>query len=57
MLREKPDREAPFRVRVPMRDTGAEHPVVAKKARNGAGAKGLHSSALLQGQPKMGGIL
>ena len=28
-------------VRVPMRGTGADQPVVATKARNGAGAKGL----------------
>jgi hypothetical protein len=46
MLREKPDREAPFRVRVPMRGTGAEQLVVVEKACNGAGAKGLHSLAL-----------
>jgi RNA-directed DNA polymerase len=32
-------------VRVPMRGTGAEQPVVATKARNGAGAKGLPHSA------------
>lgn len=28
-------------VRVPMRGTGADQPVVVTKARNGAGAKGL----------------
>ena len=29
------------KARVPMRSTGTDQPVVAKKARNGAGAKGL----------------
>jgi len=42
-------------VRVPMRGTGAEQPVVATKVRNGTGAKGLHRLALLMGQPEMGG--
>jgi len=38
-------------MRVPKRGTAAEQPVVAMKARNGGGAKGLHCSALLNGQP------
>jgi hypothetical protein len=42
-------------VRVPRRGTGAEQPVVARKSRNGDGAKGLYRSALLGGQPAMGG--
>jgi hypothetical protein len=37
-------------VRVPMRGTGADQPVVARKSRNGDGAKGLDRSALLAGQ-------
>ena len=47
--------EDPTRVRVPMRDTGAEQPVVAEKFRNGDGAKGLRCLALFSGQPEMGG--
>jgi RNA-directed DNA polymerase len=42
-------------VRVPMRDTGADQPVVVTKSRNGDGAKGLDRSALSAGQPAMGG--
>jgi len=37
-------------VRVPMRGTGADRPVVVKKSRNGDGAKGLDRSALRTGQ-------
>jgi RNA-directed DNA polymerase len=37
-------------VRVPMRSTGADQPVVVKKSRNGDGAKGLDRSALRIGQ-------
>jgi len=37
-------------VRVPMRGTGADQPVVVKKFRNGDGAKGLDRSALRVGQ-------
>jgi len=47
--------EEPTRVRVPMRDTGAEQPVVAGKCRNGDGAKGLRCLALFSGPPEMGG--
>jgi hypothetical protein len=46
-----------MRVRVPRRGTGAEQPVVAKKSRNGDGAKGLCRSALPGGQPAMGGAI
>ena len=46
---------SPMRARVPMRGTGAEQPVVAMRSRNGEGAKGLYCSALLIGQPVMGG--
>jgi hypothetical protein len=46
--------ERPTRVRVPRRGTGAEQPVVARKSRNGDGAKGLYRSALLGGQPDLG---
>lgn len=35
----------PHKARVPTRSTGAEQSVVAMKARNGAGAKGLYCSA------------
>ena len=49
--------ESPTRVRVPMRGTGAEQLVVAKKSRNADGAKGLYRSALLDGQPAMGGAI
>lgn len=44
-----------MRVRVPMRCTGAEQPVVAMKSRNEDGAKGLSCPVLLIGQPEMGG--
>jgi RNA-directed DNA polymerase len=37
-------------VRVPMRSTGADQPVVVKKSRNGDGAKGLDRSTLRVGQ-------
>ena len=37
-------------MRVPMRSTGADQPVVVKKSRNGDGAKGLDRSALRIGQ-------
>ena len=37
-------------MRVPTRGTGADHPVVVKKSRNGDGAKGLDRSALRMGQ-------
>ena len=47
--------EEPTRVRVPMRDTGAEQSVVAEKSRNGDGAKGLRCLPLFAGQPEMGG--
>jgi hypothetical protein len=40
-----------MRMRVPMRGTEAEQPVVAVKVRNGTGVKGLHCPALLDGQP------
>ena len=46
--------ERPTRVRVPKRGTGAEQPVLARKSRNGDGAKGLYRSALLGGQPDLG---
>jgi hypothetical protein len=47
--------EDPTRVRVPMRGTGADRPVLVKKSRNGDGAKGLDHPALSFGQPAMGG--
>ena len=43
------------RVRVPMRNTGADQPAVVRKSRNGDGAKGLDHPALSFGQPAMGG--
>ncbi len=47
-----------MRVRVPRRGTVAEQPVVARKSRNGDGAKGLYRlSAFLDGQPAMGGAI
>jgi len=45
----------PTRVRVPMRGTGADQPVLVKKSRNWDGAKGLDHPALPFGQPAMGG--
>jgi hypothetical protein len=42
-------------MRVPMRSTGADRPVVAMKSRNGDGAKGLYCSALLIDQPGLEG--
>ena len=42
-------------MRVPMRGTGADQPVVVRKSRNGDGAKGLDYLSLLFGQPVMGG--
>jgi len=42
------------RVKVPMRGTGTEQPVVAMKAAKAAGAKGLRYSAGLDGQPEVG---
>ena len=47
--------EEPTRVRVPMRDTGADQPAVVKKSRNKDGAKGLDHPALFFGQTAMGG--
>jgi hypothetical protein len=47
--------EETTRVRVPMRDTGAEQSVVVEKSRNGDGAKGLRCLPLFAGQPEMGG--
>ena len=35
----------PHKARIPMRSSGAEHPVVVMKACNEAGAKGLYCSA------------
>ena len=49
--------EDPQGARVPMRGTAAEQLVVAKKCRNGDGAKGLCRSALPGGQPAMGGAI
>ena len=46
-----------MRVRVPRRGTVAEQPVVARKSRNGDGAKGLYLSAFPGGQPAMGGAV
>ena len=40
-------------MRVPMRGTGADQPVVAEKSRNGDGAKGLDRSALRGGQLRL----
>ena len=42
-------------MRVPMRSTGADQLVVAKKSRNGDGAKGLDCPALSASQPQVGG--
>ena len=38
-------------MRVPMRNTGADHSVVVMKAGNAAGAKGVDYSAGFRGQP------
>jgi len=43
-----------MRVRVPMRDTGTDHPVVVMKDSNASGAKGVDYSAGLRGQPFYG---
>jgi hypothetical protein len=42
-------------MRVPMRDTGADHSVIVRKDGNASGAKGVGCPALLSGQPVMGG--
>jgi hypothetical protein len=44
-------------MRVPMRGTVAEQPVLAKKVCNGTRAKGLRYSVLFDGQPEMGGTV
>ena len=41
-------------MRVPMRSTGADHPVVAMKDGNASGAKGVDYSAGFRGQPDDG---
>lgn len=38
-------------MRVPMRSTGTDHPVVAMKDSNASGAKGVDYSARFRGQP------
>jgi hypothetical protein len=43
--------------RVPMRNTGADRFVVAKKARNGAGAKGSDQVGMTSAQLATGGRL
>ena len=43
------------RTSVPMRRTGAEQPVVARKRGNARGAKGLRHSVSVVGQPARGG--
>src|SRR5215471_17483361 len=53
--RDKPQAAPTARARVPKRGAGAEQPVVASKACNGAGAKGLRCSALATGQLETGG--
>src|SRR6185312_15129755 len=55
MLREMP-KWRPHKVKVPMRGTGADQPVVASKPGNAGGAKGLNGSAEGMDQPAMGGI-
>ena len=45
----------PTRGRVPMRGTGADRLVVVMRPCNGGGAKGSDRSALIVGQPAMGG--
>jgi hypothetical protein len=45
---------SPIRVRVPMRSTGAEQPVVVMKSRNGDGVKGLHCPAIIDGSTRNG---
>ncbi len=41
-------------MRVPMRSTGADHPVVAMKDSNVSGAKGVDYPAGFKGQPFYG---
>ena len=41
-------------MRVPMRGTGADHPVVAMKDGNASGAKGVDYPAGFRGQPDDG---
>ena len=38
-------------MRVPMRSTGADHPVVAMKGSNASGAKGMSQSIVSMSQP------
>ena len=40
-----------MRMRVPKRGTGADYPVVAKKAVNAVGAKGVNDSVVFRKQP------
>jgi hypothetical protein len=51
MLRERPKREVPVRVRVPMRNAGADRLVVVSKPGNAGGAKGPNRPASGMDQP------
>jgi len=51
----RPPSGGPTRSRVPMRDEGADGPVVAMKPGNAGGAKGPDTLAADMGQPVMGG--
>ena len=50
MLREKSKR-GPVRMRVPKQGTGADYPVVVKKAGNAVGAKGVNGLSCIHQQP------
>jgi len=50
MTREKSKRRT-VRMRVPKRGTGTDYPVVAKKAGNAAGAKGINGFSWIHQQP------
>ena len=52
----EPQTEETVRGRVPLRRTGADHPVVAVMPGNSGGAKGMGHSDLLVGQPLLGGM-
>ena len=55
MQREKSERDAPARIRVPKRDTGTDGSVVVMKPGNAGGAKGPDTPTEDASQPARGG--
>jgi hypothetical protein len=54
-LTEEPQAAETVRGRVPIRGTGADHPVVAMMLGNAGGAKGMGRPGLFAGQPSLAG--